>query len=182
MTAATPRRIPRERVSRKILVAGIGNVFCSDDGFGVEVAQRLLAEHAVELPDGVEVVDIGIRGVHLAYQLLDGYDVLVLIDTVDRDSPAGTVHVLEHDMDGPKPPPSPDAHGMDPATMLAVLDELVQSGLGRPPGRVLVVGCDPESTHEGMGLSEPVAAAVTPAARTVIELVHELSQKEGSKS
>ncbi len=176
------REITRERVSRKILVAGIGNVFFSDDAFGVEVAQRLLAEHVAELPEGVEVVDIGIRGVHLAYQLLDGYDVLVLIDTVDRGSPAGTVHVLEHDMDGPKPPPSPDAHGMDPATMLAVLDELVQNGLGRPPGRVLVVGCDPESTHEGMGLSEPVAAAVAPAAKTVIELVHELSEKEGTKS
>lgn len=166
-----------------ILVAGIGNVFLSDDGFGVEVAKEILTNHRSEIPSGVEVVDVGIRGRDLAYQLLDGYDVLVLVDTVGRDSPAGTIHLLEHDMDGPKPPPVLDGHGMDPATMLAVLDEM-SAGLGkdRRLGRVLVVGVEPESMHEGIGLSEPVAAAVAPAAKTVIELVHELSDKEGTKS
>jgi hydrogenase maturation protease len=168
---------------RRILVAGIGNGFLSDDGFGVEVAQELLTSHRSEIPADVEVVDVGIRGMHLAYQLLNGYDVLVLIDTVDRDSPAGTIHVLEHDMDGPKPPAALDGHGMDPATVLALLDELaIGTDIDRPLGRVLVVGCEPGSMHEGMGLSEPVAAAVTPAAKTVLELVRELSEKEGTRS
>ncbi len=167
----------------RILVAGIGNVFLSDDGFGVEVAKELLTNHRSELPADVEVVDIGIRGMHLAFQLLDGYEVLVLIDTVGRDSPAGTIHVLEHDMNGPKPPAALNGHGMDPATVLALLDELaVGNGIDRPLGRVLVVGCEPESMHEDMGLSQPVAAAVAPAAKAVIELVHELSEKEGTKS
>ena len=86
------------RASMKVLVAGIGNTFLSDDGFGVEVIARLRDR---ELPDGVELVDTGIRGMHLAYQLLDGYDVLVLVDAVARGSDPGTLYVLEHDLDAP---------------------------------------------------------------------------------
>ena len=75
-------------MSARVLVAGIGNIFLGDDGFGVEVAQRLRRRPA---RDGVRVEDYGIRGVHLAYELLDGYDALVLVDAVPMDEPAGTV-------------------------------------------------------------------------------------------
>jgi hydrogenase maturation protease len=170
-------------VTARILVAGVGNVFRSDDGVGSEVARVLAGRGG--LPSGVEVVDVGIRGVHLAYQLLDGYDGLVLVDTVHRDGPPGTVYRLEHDLAAPTAGAGLDGHGMDPSSVLALLDELAAAnGVERPVRRVLVVGVEPAVLDEGMGLSEPVAAAVEPAARTVRDLVdlllHDIS--EGARS
>ena len=157
----------------KVLVAGIGNTFLSDDGFGVEVIARLRER---ELAAHVELVDTGIRGMHLAYQLLDGYDVLVLVDAVRRGSDPGTLYVLEHDLDAPQEGDF-DPHGMDPAAVLAQLDGLASAmGLERPVGRVLVVGCEPASLDEGMGLSPAVAAAVEPAVDTVTTLVTQLPE------
>ncbi|MFD8454757.1 hydrogenase maturation protease [Streptomyces coelicoflavus] len=151
-------------------MAGIGNVFLGDDGFGVEVARRLRVRGG--LPEGVELVDVGIRGMHLAYQLLDGYDGLLLIDTMHGDGPPGTVYRVEHDPDAPARGSGLDGHGMDPGSVLALLGELATvNGVHRPVGRVLVVGCEPASLDECMGLSEPVAAAVEPALRAVDELV-----------
>lgn len=85
---------------RRTLVAGIGNVLLGDDGFGVETARRLAGR---ELPGTVEVVDIGVRGVHLAYQLLDGYDTLVLVDATARGEAPGTLYVIEHDVGAGNP-------------------------------------------------------------------------------
>jgi hydrogenase maturation protease len=163
----------------KVLVAGIGNTFLTDDGFGVEVVTRLRER---ELPECVEVVDTGIRGMHLAYQLLDGYDVLVLVDAVARGSDPGTLYILEHDLDAPRDTGAAlDAHGMDPAAVLELLGGLA-SAMGlqrRPVGRVLVVGCEPASVDEGMGLSPAVAAVVGAAVDTVVELVTQLPSMEG---
>lgn len=171
-------------MTARVLVAGIGNVFHSDDGFGVEVARRLLARGGLQ--DGAEVADTGIRGLHLALQLLDGYEALVLIDTVQRGRPPGTVLLLEHDLNAPAPPtegplagpstgPALDGHGMDPGTVLALLDALAEAnGLQRPVRRVLVVGVEPAVLDDGMGLSPPVAAAVGPAMDAVDELVAQL--------
>jgi hydrogenase maturation protease len=163
-----------EPSAQRVLVAGIGNTFLSDDGFGVEVIARLRNR---ELPEHVELVDTGIRGMHLAYQLLDGYDVLVLVDAVSRGSDPGTLYVLEHDLDAPHASAF-DPHGMDPAAVLAQLDGLAAAmGLEqRPVGRVLVVGCEPASLEEGMGLSAAVAAAVGPAVDTVTTLVTQLPE------
>lgn len=162
-----------------VLVAGIGNTFRSDDGFGVEVVAALRRR---PLPDGVELVDTGIRGMHLAYQLLDGYAVLVLVDAVRRGAEPGTLHVLEHDLDAPHPPGAAlDGHGMDPATVLGLLDGLAAAvGVDRPVGRVLIVGCEPAVLDDGIGLSPPVAGAVEPAAATVLDLVAHLSAPEGA--
>lgn len=159
--------------SGRVIVAGIGNVFQSDDGFGVEVVRVLRRR---ELPPDVELVDTGIRGMHLAYRLLDGCSALVLVDTVARGGRPGTLHTLEHDMDAPPGPAGEDAafdaHGMDPAAVLAQLDGLATSmGITRPVGRVLVVGCEPADLGPGIGLSEQVEAAVEPAADAVVALV-----------
>lgn len=161
----------------RVLVAGVGNVFLSDDGFGVEVVRELRGR----LPDGVQVLDVGIRGMHLAYQLLDGYDVLVLVDATRLGAEPGTVSVLEHDLDATRPGDAElDGHGMDPAAVLGLLDGLAGSmGVDRPVGRVLVVGCEPARIDEGIGLSPAVAAAVQPTVRTVTELVYELLTTEG---
>src|SRR5437764_13350491 len=105
----------------RILVAGVGNLFRSDDGFGPEVARRL---SALPRPHDVRVVDYGIRGLHLAYDLLEPWEVLVLVDAVpDRGAP-GTVTLVE--ITNPELPAGApvDAHGMDPATVLATVTSL----------------------------------------------------------
>jgi hydrogenase maturation protease len=163
--------------ANRILVAGIGNVFLSDDGFGVEVARRLATR---DLRAGVEVVDVGIRGMHLAYRLLEGYRAVVLVDTVRHGGSPGTLYLLEHDLDDPADAsrtdaPHVDAHGMDPASVLAMLDALAAGvGVARPVGRVLVVGCEPARLDEGIGLSDRVAAVVDRAAEAVVDLITDL--------
>lgn len=164
----------------RVLVAGVGNVFLSDDGFGVEVVRAL--QRAGGLPGDVELVDTGIRGMHLAYQLLDGYAALVIVDATQRGGAPGTLYTLEHDLDAPRTgTPEFDAHGMDPLAVLDQLESLSSSmGIDRPVGRVLVVGCEPALLDEGMGLSPPVAAAVDDAVRAVTDLIASLSTSEGA--
>lgn len=153
-----------------MLVAGIGNVFLGDDGFGVAVAERLAGER---WPDGVRVEDFGIRGIHLAYELLNGYDLAILVDAVPRGEAPGTVYVIAPGTGagsagrGPRAAPI-DGHGMHPEAVLGLL-----ATLGGEVDRVLVVGCEPAEVEERMGLSAPVAAAVGPAAALVRELVEE---------
>lgn len=159
----------------RVLVAGIGNLFLSDDGFGVALANRLAG---AELPPGVEVRDIGIRGMHLAYQLLDGYRVLVLLDTAQRGGRPGSLYLLEHDLDRPADPDALgfNAHGMDPASVLAMLDQLAEgNGLDRPIERALVLACEPSCLDEGLQLSEPVAEAVDRALPVLLDLLRELT-------
>lgn len=154
-----------------VLVAGIGNVLLGDDGFGVEVAHTLAR---MPLPPGVVVGDYGIRGMHLAYELLDGpFDRLVLVDAIPLDDPPGTVAVLDVDPDDTEDtrhPAVPDAHGMDPVTVLALLRRL-----GGGLDRVRVVGCRPAVVEERIGLSDVVRAAVEPAARKTLDVAAELA-------
>ncbi|GGS98064.1 hydrogenase maturation protease [Nonomuraea spiralis] len=149
--------------ARNVLVAGIGNVFLGDDGFGVEVVRRLTG---TAMPATADVADYGIRGVHLAYELLDGrYDTLIMVDAVPVDGPPGTLAVIEA-ADGPAGDAAAiDGHGLHPDAVLRLL-----SHLGGGVERVLVVGCRPAVLDEVMGLSEPVAAAVDEAVRLVAEL------------
>jgi hydrogenase maturation protease len=150
----------------RVLVAGIGNVFRTDDGFGPEVALRL---SRLSWPDAVRVTDYGIRGLHLAYDLLDPWDALVLIDALPDRGEVGSVALLE--IGGEQPGGAAlDAHGMDPATVLASLAALG----GRLPPRTLLVGCQVAETGDGMGLTPGVEAAVDTAARTVRTVVAQL--------
>ncbi len=148
-------------MSRGVLVAGIGNVFLTDDGFGSEVARRLAAQ---PLPEGVKVVDFGIRGMHLAYELLDGYDALVVVDALPGAGRPGDLSVLEVGPDDLGDGEF-DAHGMAPVAVLASLDQL---GGSLPP--TFVVGCQPADVGDGMGLTPPVAEAVDRA----VELVRDV--------
>ena len=155
-------------MSGRTLVAGVGNVFLRDDAFGVEVV-RLLAERPV--PDGVQVKDFGIRGVHLAYDLLDGCDLFVLVDVAQRGETPGTVTVLEVEVPEPDPAvlgsgPVIDAHSLTPDGIFAML-----GSLGGRPGRSLLVACEPADVSAGMGLSGPVREALPHAVRTVQEIL-----------
>ena len=156
----------------RTLVAGVGNVFQRDDAFGVEVV-RLLAERPAT--PGVQIRDFGIRGVHLAYDLLDGCDLFVLVDAAARGAEPGTVSVLEVEQkrapaDGGDPFAVPiiDAHSLAPDDIFALL-----ASLGGRPGRSLVVACEPADTGAGMGLSEPVQAALPHAVRAVEDILRE---------
>ena len=163
----------------RMLIAGIGNIFLGDDGFGPEVAKRLAA---VSLPGWVRVADYGISGMHLAYDLAEGYDTAILVDTVQRGGEPGTLTVIEAAPGGGAAPAGQqdpaegglagtrlfDAHGMQPDVVLGVLDML-----GAGSARVLIVGCEPASLDYGMELSEPVAKAVDAAVAVVMDLIAE---------
>jgi hydrogenase maturation protease len=161
-------------VTARVLVAGVGNIFLGDDGFGSEVARRLAGQPQ---PAGVRVVDYGIRGMHLAYDLLEGYDALVIVDAMPGKGQPGDITVLEV---GPEDLGSGplDAHGMDPVAVLANL-----GSLGGELPRTLVVGCQPLDVEENMGLTAPIAAAVDVAITTINGLLEDLlSESVGAGS
>ncbi|GAA2251807.1 hydrogenase maturation protease [Kitasatospora sp. NPDC001175] len=155
-----------------MLVAGVGNIFLGDDGFGVETVRRLAAQ---PLPEGVEAVDFGVRGVHLAYQLLDGYRTLVLVDATERGDRPGTLYLIEATGAHPVEPGYSllDGHRMGPDAVLALMTTLSAGTGTSPPERVLVVGCEPESVDERLGLSPVVAAAVDRAVELVLQVVRD---------
>jgi hydrogenase maturation protease len=165
-----PDAPPAAPARPRILVAGLGNIFLGDDGFGVALAGRL-ARRA--LPAGVDVVDFGIRGMDLAYAL-DDYDIVVLLDASPRGDTPGTLYVVEPDLDDAQA--SPDAHGMDPVTVLALA-----RALGGSIPRILVVGCEPASVMTGdedeiaAELSAPVLGALDAAVDLVESLLDDLT-------
>jgi hydrogenase maturation protease len=147
-------------MASRVLVAGIGNIFLGDDGFGSEVLRHVIDR--VSGTEGVRATDYGIGGMHLAYDLLEDWDALVLVDAIPDGGAPGTVHVFEADHGSPDAPAGVDAHGMDPATVFANL-----RALGGTAPRTVVVGCEVADVADGMGLSEPVQAAVPEAVRAV---------------
>lgn len=165
-----PDSTESEQPAMRVLVAGVGNVFLGDDGFGVALAERLSQRR---LPAGVEVLDFGIRGMDLAYALQD-YDALVLLDATPRGGPPGTLYVIEPEMGAPAG--TPDAHGMDPVRVLA----LAQTLGADPPPRTLLVGCEPQSHIDPEDerilaqMSEPVRASLEHAVALVEDLVADL--------
>jgi len=142
----------------KVLIAGIGNIFLGDDGFGPEVLRRLGPQ-----PDGVRAVDFGIRGVDLAFTLSEGWDTVILVDASARGGTPGTLYLLEP---APEELPTAPGHGLLPGQALELMKQL-----GGSIGRLRLVACEAESVDESMGLSAPVAAAVEPAVAMVRKLV-----------
>ena len=159
-----------------VLVAGIGNLFFGDDGFGCEVVRRM-AERA-PMP-GVRLVDFGIRGFDLAYALCEGHRAAILIDAVRRGHAPGTLSVILPDQASRTP--ELDTHGMHPARVLALVRELGGSTRG-----VRIVGCEPglldDDGEPQMGLSEPVFLAVEPAILLVRELVARALGEEAGRA
>jgi hydrogenase maturation protease len=157
----------------RVLIAGIGNIFDGDDAFGVEVAQRLSNR---SLPADARVVDFGIRGFDLAFAFMDGYDLNVIVDTVQQGGSPGTLYLIEPDLDHldelESQSPALDTHGMHPVRVLRLAKQM-----GANLGRVLILGCEPESfgsEDEGkMGLSTAVEQAVGFAAERIEALVAE---------
>lgn len=165
-------------MSDRILVAGIGNIFLGDDAFGVEVVQALASR---TLPDGVRVVDFGIRAFDLAYALLDPWEAIVLVDTASRGEAPGTLYTIQVDPGSVAASPELlNPHGMDPVKVLQLATSLAEVS-----AHIYVVGCEPldfgEELEGRIGLSEPVQAVVGNAASTVERLCRELLSKERSE-
>ena len=159
---------------KKILVAGIGNIFFGDDAFGCEVASQLARR---PLPEGVRVTDFGIRSYDLAYAIMDGYDATILVDATPQGAEPGTIYLIEPDTKklDDLPEEAVNAHSMNPVRVL----QLVRS-LGGNAGWLRVVGCEPallDSEEGAMGLSEKVQAAVAPAIEMIETLIQEILQE-----
>lgn len=152
--------------SPRILVACIGNIFLSDDGFGVEVAKRLRQSR---LPEAVRVVDFGIRGFDLALALAGNYQTVIFVDAIKRGEAAGTLSLLEADLTQIEANVFADAHDLTPVKALAFANTL-----GAKIQRVLIIGCEAESLDEGMGLSAAVTQAVDEAFKMIEELLQTL--------
>lgn len=168
----SPDQFPQPSAAQKptILIAGIGNIFLGDDGFGVEVVRRL---SNLKLPETVRVADFGIRGFDLAYALEDGYETTILVDACPRGEAPGTLYVMAPDwkaLDDPEAPPAVlEAHTMNPLSVLRMA-----RAMNMEVKNVLLVGCEPETLggEEGqMGLSAPVEAAVEEAVSLVESLI-----------
>jgi hydrogenase maturation protease len=155
----------------RILVACIGNIFLGDDGFGVEVARQLTAR---SLPPEVLVKDFGIRGLDLAYALMDAHELTILVDACQRGGTPGTVYLIEPDpIDANTLDANParmEAHGMNPMNALRMV-----KSMGGALGHVMIVGCEPADLgpdEEGkLGLSETILAAVEEAIVLIESLV-----------
>jgi hydrogenase maturation protease len=166
----------------RILIACIGNIFLGDDGFGCEVA-RLLSERPV--PDEVRVVDYGIRGFDLAYALMDGYDVTILVDATVRGGAPGTLYTIEPDLGeldyADEEQMMVETHAMNPMKVLAMV-----KSMGGEFKRILLVGCEPATfgtENEGkMGLSEPIVAASVEAVALIEKLVSDLLDREQARA
>jgi hydrogenase maturation protease len=157
-------------VSADVLVAGVGNIFLGDDGFGPEVVRHLGSPEQPPLPEPVRLVDYGIRGLHLSYDLLEGYSALIIVDAMPGLGRPGEIRVVAVDPDD-VPSDGPDPHGPDPHSMdpMAVLSGLPSLGGALPP--TYVVGAQPANLEEGIGLSDPLRAAVPVAGAVVRELL-----------
>jgi hydrogenase maturation protease len=156
---------------KRILVAAVGNMWLGDDGFGGEVARRLQER---SLAPGVEVVDFGTGGLDLAYEVMRGYDALLLVDVSRQGGAPGTLYVMEADEDSVEGEIEDgaviDPHGMDPRTVLRFV-----KAVGGWPGKVIVIACEPAQVEEfGIGLSAEVASVVEKAVEVVEEQIAEL--------
>lgn len=162
----------KESFLGKILIAGMGNVLRGDDGFGVEVVKKIREEN---LPNNVEVIEVGIAGLTLVQELMDRYDVLILVDATKRGGSPGMTYVIEPDvpemtldsLDMKLLNYLADGHYVEPSKVLRLA-----RGLGILPKKVFIVGCEP-AVHEEfyIGLTESVGQAVKKAVRIVLDLV-----------
>jgi hydrogenase maturation protease len=154
----------------RVLVAGIGNIFLGDDGFGPEVVRRLQERPQ---PAGVDVFDYGIRGLDLAFTLMEPWKAAILVDALPQGAAPGTLNVIEPDVESLTGSGLIDSHGMNPVEVL----NLVKKYGATPPPMVLV-GCEPGTfgpEEEGqMELSQAVQAAIVPAVEMVETLVQNL--------
>ena len=158
-------------MSARVLIAGIGNIFQGDDAFGVEVVRRLMMQ---AMPEEIDVRDFGIRGFDLAYAMMESWELVILVDVMQRGGAPGTLYVLEH-IDDFRPANELQPHGMDPISALELTKAL---GGTIPP--TIVIGCEPQELGGAdgvMGLSAAVNGAIGPAIKLVLARAEQVLQR-----
>ena len=162
----------------RILVAGIGNVFKGDDGFGVEVARALSKPTGCapwEIPDDVAVIDFGIRGIDLAFAITSGYEIVILVDAMRRGGEPGSVCVIQPEAaDLRGSPVAVQGHNFDPLSVLRWA-----SGMADALPKVYVVGCEPAEIPDEQDLAEGLSPAVRAAVAKAVELIQNLITQLG---
>jgi hydrogenase maturation protease len=160
------------------LVAGIGNIFLGDDGFGCEVIRELAR---ADVPGNVKVIDYGIRGLDLAYELLELYETVIFVDAISRGGAPGTVYVLQPVEPEAQKDTTLDPHSMDPVHLMAMA-----RSLGEIKAQIFIVGCEPldfGDEFEGrMALSAPVASAMPEAVRAVLDLINANHSRDAAQA
>lgn len=159
----------------RVLVAGMGNDLCQDDGFGIVTVRRFVAAGA---PDGVRVIEPGSGGISLVQDLMDGYEALIIVDAVDRGGEPGAVYLLETEVprfaelsEEEQRAFIGDMHATVPSRVLTLA-----RALGVLPGVIYILGCQPMAYDLGMGLSAPVERGVTEAVNRLKELTSTLME------
>jgi hydrogenase maturation protease len=158
----------------RVLVAGIGNIFLGDDGFGCSVIREL---ERMDPPAHTRIVDYGIRGLDLAYALLEPYETVIFVDAIARGGAPGTLYLLQPVQPGQSEDTPLDPHSMDPVRLLAMA-----RSLGEITAEIFIVGCEPfdfgDELEGRMELSTVVAAAVPEAAQAVLELIQRACSRD----
>jgi len=167
-------KTPGSATRKRVMIAGVGNMFMKDDGFGGAVIKKMLDK---KFPEGVEIKDFGTGGLKMAYDLMKGYDGLILLDASMRGEKPGTLCVIEPDENDINPDLEQggpiDPHGADPATVLRFV-----KSIGSWPAKVLIVACEPETIEDfEIGLSEPVNAAIDEAVEMVDGIIKEIYEQ-----
>ncbi|HET9533122.1 MAG TPA: hydrogenase maturation protease [Blastocatellia bacterium] len=164
----------------KILIAGVGNVLRGDDGFGVEVARRLMQGNSFS--GDVEIFEAGIAGIAFVHELMNNYNALVIADAIDRGGEPGTLYLIEPDIPDPAGVEGSDlhrslvdAHYTEPSKALSLARALKVL-----PSKVYIVGCQPAQTDPGLEMSEPVKNAVAVAIERIEALIVELNRSRPS--
>ncbi len=159
----------------RVLIAGVGNVLRGDDGFGVEVARRL---ETIGLPPGVKVIETGIGGIALVQELQDGWDALLVVDTVDRARSPGTIVVVEPDVVDVEALSWGERHDLLADMHLATPERalMLARALGVLPPVVRLVGCQPyDAERVGLGLDPSLVGALDVAIRQVLDEVEQFT-------
>lgn len=147
----------------RVLIAGIGNIFLGDDAFGVEVVKRLLT---MGWPESVRVTDFGIRGLDLAYAMLEGYEAVIMVDASPRGEAPGTLYVIEPDAPAGSPQaddPLLQTHSLDPVNVLRLV-----AAMGGTLPKLLLVACEPTPLSESDDYGE-MLMEMSPSARRAVD-------------
>ena len=157
----------------KTLIAGFGNIFLSDDGFGPALIRSLDPD---DFANDTVVRDFGTAGMHLALEMSAGYELVIIVDALRRNAPAGTVFAIEANEAANGLDNVADAHAMSVPAVLELFERIARqlsANTARP--RIILCGCVPHSIEEGMDLSEPVRAAIPLCADLIGRLTEQLS-------
>jgi len=158
-----------DRAQRSLLILGLGNVLCGDDGVGVTAVHELLRHY--DLPDGVEAVDGGTLGLSLLSIFEPRQDV-ILVDAIRADSPAGTFVRLTGEEVAPAVRTRLSVHQIGVADLLDGLRLL-----DAYPVRLVLLGLVPETMELGLERSAAVDANLGTLVAAIVAEANQMGRR-----